>query len=399
MPYYPGDNAEYLQMLGAGSALAKSLFGDSEQMARAQLRQQQGALYSANAAKTQQEANDLKEASALRGMLPSLMTDGWANDPARSQAVMSHMARLGKDYLPHIGNVTTSIYAAGDPAQVDQNRLANLVVSGGGDYANTQPGFKAADATERRGQDLSYDASIYSSNASAGAQRYSADASAGAQRYSADKLDTRERWKHSNPAYVQTNEGQTTTAHPDVARNLGLPGVVIQGAPKSGADGKVNAPAWTAKEDQDLELGIAKVLGGVTVDNKGNQGIDPALLMAIPAEKMAVAKAEAAKVFQSTKNMQAATDAALASLGYAPGSKYAPADERSFPVKALRALIPFDVIQDTPARITPPKSDAKPAASATIPPPAERIRGQVYDTPRGKMTWTGTGWVPAGPGA
>ena len=36
-----------------------------------------------------------------------------------------------------------------------------------------------------------------------------------------------------------------------------------------------------------------------------------------------------------------------------------------------------------------------PQASAAVPPPAQRQRGQVYDTPKGPMTWTGTGWVPA----
>lgn len=34
-------------------------------------------------------------------------------------------------------------------------------------------------------------------------------------------------------------------------------------------------------------------------------------------------------------------------------------------------------------------------APANIPPKEKRVKGQVYDTPRGKMKWTGTGWVPA----
>jgi hypothetical protein len=36
------------------------------------------------------------------------------------------------------------------------------------------------------------------------------------------------------------------------------------------------------------------------------------------------------------------------------------------------------------------------AAPPNIPPPAQRIRGKIYQTPRGPMVWTGTGWVPAG---
>jgi len=35
------------------------------------------------------------------------------------------------------------------------------------------------------------------------------------------------------------------------------------------------------------------------------------------------------------------------------------------------------------------------ALPSGVPPAGERKAGQVYDTPRGKMRWTGTGWVPA----
>jgi len=42
-------------------------------------------------------------------------------------------------------------------------------------------------------------------------------------------------------------------------------------------------------------------------------------------------------------------------------------------------------------------SEAAPAAppQAAAPPKESRVKGQVYDTPRGKMIWTGTGWRPA----
>lgn len=52
-----------------------------------------------------------------------------------------------------------------------------------------------------------------------------------------------------------------------------------------------------------------------------------------------------------------------------------------------RWWMPFDSKPDT--RLGVPTPD--PAQQ----PPAQRVRGQVYDTPRGPMTWTGTGWVPA----
>ncbi len=33
--------------------------------------------------------------------------------------------------------------------------------------------------------------------------------------------------------------------------------------------------------------------------------------------------------------------------------------------------------------------------AVAVPPPAQRIAGQTYSTPRGPMRWTGTGWLPA----
>jgi hypothetical protein len=50
-------------------------------------------------------------------------------------------------------------------------------------------------------------------------------------------------------------------------------------------------------------------------------------------------------------------------------------------------------------RVLAPPPGAAPAAApmtnaVAVPPPAQRISGQVYATPRGPMKWTGTGWLP-----
>ena len=47
-----------------------------------------------------------------------------------------------------------------------------------------------------------------------------------------------------------------------------------------------------------------------------------------------------------------------------------------------------------PAPAAPPA-----AAPASVPPPAQRKKGTIYQTPKGPMIWTGTGWKPAGPNA
>lgn len=44
----------------------------------------------------------------------------------------------------------------------------------------------------------------------------------------------------------------------------------------------------------------------------------------------------------------------------------------------------------------PSPSAPAPAAGGSVPPPESRVVNQVYQTPRGPMIWTGTGWIPAG---
>jgi hypothetical protein len=42
-----------------------------------------------------------------------------------------------------------------------------------------------------------------------------------------------------------------------------------------------------------------------------------------------------------------------------------------------------------------PPARTEGAAPEAVPPPAQRERGRIYETPRGPMIWTGTGWRPA----
>jgi hypothetical protein len=69
------------------------------------------------------------------------------------------------------------------------------------------------------------------------------------------------------------------------------------------------------------------------------------------------------------------------------------------------ALPGVDIGETTDAAITQQKKirestaaslgGTKAPAASGIPAPADRKVGQVYDTPKGKMKWTGTGWTPA----
>jgi hypothetical protein len=66
----------------------------------------------------------------------------------------------------------------------------------------------------------------------------------------------------------------------------------------------------------------------------------------------------------------------------APGAAPAPAA----PAAPSPSIVPPAVA--APAQLQPPPAD-----------PAQRQKGATYQTPKGAMTWTGTGWVPAQPGA
>jgi hypothetical protein len=49
--------------------------------------------------------------------------------------------------------------------------------------------------------------------------------------------------------------------------------------------------------------------------------------------------------------------------------------------------------------ITPAQAaQAAPATTGEVPAPQQRVKDRVYQTPRGPMKWTGTGWVMAAPG-
>ncbi len=48
----------------------------------------------------------------------------------------------------------------------------------------------------------------------------------------------------------------------------------------------------------------------------------------------------------------------------------------------------------TPAGKQNAKQPAASGGGASIPPPEKRVKGKTYNTPKGPMVWTGTGWVP-----
>jgi hypothetical protein len=55
---------------------------------------------------------------------------------------------------------------------------------------------------------------------------------------------------------------------------------------------------------------------------------------------------------------------------------------------------PFESVRSVAGKVKPAQAvGAGPLPASAAPPPEQRVAGQKYQTPRGMMTWTGTGWL------
>lgn len=122
-------------------------------------------------------------------------------------------------------------------------------------------------------------------------------------------------------------------------------------------------------------------------------------------DRLPAARQAAAAAYQKSRNAADGQAAYLAALGIAPGSKWdAKKIMRQFgatpsftPPKGAASPVAGAVTGGAaPAPAAPPAAVAPAAGVAPPAPanPAQRVPGQTYQTGRGPMTWTGTGWVP-----
>lgn len=115
------------------------------------------------------------------------------------------------------------------------------------------------------------------------------------------------------------------------------------------------------------------------------------------ADKLPAARQAAAAAYQKSRNAADGQAAYLKALGIEPGSKW---NSKGVVGRAFGRKPGFDppksavgtaVTGPTPL---PAAAAPAPASPGVIPPPEQRVPGRTYPTPRGPMTWTGTGWVP-----
>jgi len=120
-----------------------------------------------------------------------------------------------------------------------------------------------------------------------------------------------------------------------------------------------------------------------TIQGLAGGKLDPTVSARILARATQIAQDPQSEWF---RNPAGAAEAAVQEM--APGG-FQPGGTRFVPFTGNgRVLAPHPGIAAAKAGETP-------ATAGAVPPPAQRVKDRVYNTPRGPMKWSGTGWLPA----
>lgn len=145
-----------------------------------------------------------------------------------------------------------------------------------------------------------------------------------------------------------------------------------------------------------VQAEIDRVLD-VQRDKSGKVDPDRSNQLPLDAATQARVRDRAIEFYKDSGNMAQAVQDALGEVGELkratePGRIYG---TNELPYRTPANTLPPRAAPNPNARqIAPPQ-----AAPTDIPPPQARVKNQVYQTPKGPMRWTGTGWVMAAPGA
>lgn len=321
-----------------------------------------------------------------------------------------------------IAPLFADILASADPALIQQlpafmrgfggaigaspERVAQLFVGAGGDYANTQPGFERTDQTRRRGQDVSAGATL-------GAARIGADASRDVANINQAGQDRRFTTT-ARPGDIVTLPENSPIARPGQQGPVTLRGderpQTLDQARAAQVAPFLNPPAGEdpAVATRRRELLNPQIVSAETrvagANAPGVNGADVRAIndqivaqledgTALDTAAAAFVRNRAAELMQqpgpTRDNIPLAVRAALEEFRAAgpprTDSRLNPFSNRTYGVPQRTA----------PAAPTAPPPPAPRDGAAAVPPPAQRQVNRIYDTPRGPMVWTGTGWVPA----
>lgn len=174
----------------------------------------------------------------------------------------------------------------------------------------------------------------------------------------------------------------STVFLPPTNPNAQTMGPRLYGRTDTNAQNRVPPEVSGANLD-DVVLTAAQMVGG-TKDVGGKPDLADGFLAALSKDpaKLAQARIVAADTLQKTRNVAQAAQAFMQAMGLQQGSTLQNVSNGN-PFTSDMQIVP-------PVGATPAASQQ--AAPQPAPPPQQRQPGQVYQTPRGPMTWTGTGW-------
>lgn len=189
-----------------------------------------------------------------------------------------------------------------------------------------------------------------------------------------DRID----WENQQEQPYETRKAQILAAQAKANASMYNAGMREQGY--------VNA----ARERAGGQVGAANARADATryaADQRNKSALAAAQLAA--AKMAAQAKNEADR--QKAMNMRNEVNA-LARTSNPDDPEF---ENKLSAIQQKWGLAPTSVDTQVPTPQTAPTNNAPAQNTQTVPPPAQRVTGQVYKTPKGSFKWMGNGWQPA----
>lgn len=300
-------------------------------------------------------------------------------DAGNTQGVYSNLLRGGDPQsmvaLPKFIQGGYAARAIDDPNSVNQDTLATLAVGAGGDYANTQPGFRADQARQlqqnentvgasrygselqagvgHEGNRLRHSASIYDTDqqASVGHEgnkmRFDASVYGDATRANVDLEDNRLRNEASRYTADQSRLAKEFDTKNDVRKTT--PRVYGAGSGGSGGGG-----AAVKIDPGKLDAAVLQSLPGSFKDAKGKWQVDPSIT---PADLADVRTRVAIRVQENPADQYSAIQRAIADV-------YGDAPQMSAEVPAETSWYGSEKVPAVPSKVVPVPAGQRPPRGA-----------------------------------
>lgn len=310
------------------------------------------------------------------------------NAPAVAAFMKAHRGNT-QEASTALGNIWAQIMGQGDPDQVRRG----LTLQGKMPDQNFSPTGAIADQNAGRNSDLITGQELAKQNL---ANRGSMGTTIYTQGQENKRNDINEAGRNSRFYNAPiTAPANSTVFLPKPNPNFAQFGDRVYG--RTDTTGRLPSEI-SLKDVEDAVFAGARQIPGATMPDPTKPGdtiINPDFEKQFPPAKVVAARSAAAQVFQQTRDVTKAANAYTQTLGVQAGSSYTPPQPAG--------ISSLWMGKGTPGAIVPPVGAAPQAGPVTpaapmgaqtqpAPPPEQRRAGQVYQTPKGPLTWTGTGW-------